>query len=135
MKGVIPIAKTAAHLTLDELAVYKRHALAHVAREHRSIELRRQRAFELVRQAADLLRYQFGATRVVVFGSLLDPDRFTAHSDVDIAAWGIPTDETFRAIGEVLDLGHSHGFELNLVDVNACHAALRESICATGVEV
>lgn len=90
-------------------------------------------AWELARKAAKVLRGQYHAKRVVVFGSLLSESRFTAWSDVDIAAWGIPADQTFRAIGTVMDLDSS--FEINLVDVNTCTPSLLQVIEQEGVDV
>jgi hypothetical protein len=50
---------------------------------------RRTRAWEVARAAGDLLQERFHASRVWVFGSLLQDDLFHDHSDVDIAAWGV----------------------------------------------
>lgn len=67
------------------------------------------------------------------FGSLLHESRFTEWSDVDIAAWGIAPDQTFRAIGTVMDLDSS--FEINLVDVNTCTPSLLRAIEEEGVDL
>jgi uncharacterized protein len=67
------------------------------------------------------------------FGSLLHEVRFTPWSDIDIAAWGIPADQTFRAIGAVLDLDSS--FAINLVDVNTCSPTLLKAIEKEAVEL
>ena len=64
---------------------------------------RKKRAWELADLAAILLKTQFNATKVVVFGSLVRQDCFTLWSDVDIAAWGISSNDTFRAMGAVRD--------------------------------
>ncbi len=48
---------------------------------------------------------------------------FTPWSDVDIAAWGIRPEDTFRAIGAVLDVDSE--IEVNL---GACRASVREVI-------
>ncbi len=90
-------------------------------------------AWELARQAARLLKAQFGATRVVVFGSLVHEGCFTSWSDVDIAAWGIAPEDTFRAIGAAMDLGGD--IEVNLVDMGACRPSLRVVIEQEGVEL
>lgn len=83
--------------------------------------------------AARVLREQYNANRVVVFGSLLHESRFTPWSDVDIAAWGIPPEQTFRAIGAIMDLDSS--LEVNLVDVNTCTPSLLEAIEQESVEL
>lgn len=94
---------------------------------------RLERAWALARKAAGILRERYHVTRVAAFGSMLYEARFTEWSDVDIAAWGIAPDQTFRAIGTVMDLDAS--IEINLVDVNTCTASLRESIEADAVDL
>lgn len=62
------------------------------------------RAWKVANAAAALLRTRYGATRVVVFGSLAQPDRFHARSDVDLAAWGIDERLYLRAVADVTAL-------------------------------
>ncbi|MGB9887222.1 MAG: nucleotidyltransferase family protein [Moorellales bacterium] len=117
----------------EELALYRATARIRQAREQERLDRRRERAWEAARRAAALLKGQFGATRVVVFGSLLRPEAFTLWSDVDLAAWGLRPEDTFKAIGAVLDLDDE--IEINLVDMGACRASLRAVIEREGVEV
>lgn len=91
------------------------------------------KAWELARKAAKVLREQYHAGRVAVFGSLLHETCFTEWSDLDIAAWGIPADQTFRAIGTVMDLDPS--FPINLVDVNTCSPSLLKAIEQEAVDL
>ncbi len=92
-----------------------------------------ERAWCLARQAAEVLRRDFGATRVVVFGSLLRPGAFGLLSDVDIAVWGIQPQDTFRAMNAVADLDEE--IEVNLVDVRTCHASILQVIESEGVDI
>jgi predicted nucleotidyltransferase len=101
--------------------------------QQRAVTERRQRAWDLARQAARLLRERYAAQRVVAFGSLVHEGRFTAHSDVDLAVWGIPWPDYLHALGEMLDLDSR--IEINLVDVASCHPALRTVIEREGVEL
>ena len=79
-----------------------------------------------------MLKEKFGATRVVVFGSLVHEGCFTRWSDVDIATWGIRPENTFRAIGAVMDVDAD--IEINLVDVATCRPELLATIEREGVE-
>jgi len=124
---------TASEITPEEMAVYRATARRRWERERQALARRRERAWALARQAASLLKEQFGATRVVVFGSLVHKDCFTLWSDVDIAAWGIAPEDTFRAIGAVMDLGGD--IEINLVDMGACRPSIRAVIEREGVEL
>jgi len=80
-----------------------------------------------------MLREQFHVTRLVVFGSLVHEGCFTRWSDVDIAAWGIPPEDTFRAVGVVMDT--SDEFVINLVDMNIARPSLLGVIEQEGVEI
>ena len=83
--------------------------------------------------AGDLLRRRFGATRVVVFGSLAHREWFTLWSDIDLAAWGIPPDSFYRAVAVVTGL--STEFEVELVAPEDCQPTLRRAIEQEGVEI
>ena len=124
---------TAIKLTPEEIDVYRAAARRRRERERRELAQREKSAWELARRAATILRVQFGATRVMAFGSLVHEGCFTPWSDVDIAAWGIPIEDTYQAIGVVMDM--SGEIEVNLVDVGACSPSLRSTIECEGVEL
>ncbi len=115
----------------EEMAQYKRTARLRLREERAEQAQRRERAWQLARQAAELLRENFGVERVVLFGSLIQEGRFTRWSDVDLAAWGLTTANWLRAIGAVQDL--SDEIELNLVDVETCSPELLAAIEQDGV--
>lgn len=117
----------------EDLAVYRRSAERLREQDHAAELARREEAWRLARDAADLLKERFQATRVAAFGSLVARVSFTPWSDVDIAAWGIAPADTFRAIGAVMDLSSSP--MVNLVDVNTCTPSLLAVIEQDGVEL
>jgi predicted nucleotidyltransferase len=125
------VMTTARELTPEEVAAYRAAARRRGEQEQRELALREKRAWALARRAATLLREEFEAERVVVFGSLVHTSCFTPWSDVDIAAWGIDPQDTFRAIGIVMDMDAD--IELNLVDVGTCSLSLRTTIEREGV--
>lgn len=124
---------TALTLTPEEVATYRRAARRRHEQELRELALREKRAWALARRAANLLREQFGADQVVVFGSLVHGGCFTPWSDVDIAAWGIHPQDTFRAIGRVMDMDAE--IELNLLDAGTCSTSLLATIEREGVDL
>lgn len=75
---------------------------------------RQQQGLTVARKAAQILKQDFGAERVVLFGSLLNWERMTWHSDIDLAVWGLPESDYFKA-GAVIERGH--GFPIDLVEV------------------
>lgn len=64
------------------------------------IALLKQQAWENVKQIATILKQNFGANRVFVYGSLLK-EGFSADSDIDIAVMGIPEEQFFEALAAV----------------------------------
>ena len=125
------MGKTAA--VVDPLEGYRKTAERRRRERELQVRHRRVRAWEAARKAARLLKDEFGATRVVLFGSLAQLERFTPWSDVDLAAWGLQPEDTFRAVAAVL--GVDPEIEVNLVDVNSCSPALREAIEREGIEL
>lgn len=117
----------------EEMAVYREGAWRRRQAEMKALAAKEERAWELARQAATALRQQFPVERVVVFGSLVHPGCFTPWSDVDIAAWGLRPEDTFRAIGVAMDIDTE--IAINLVDVNACRASILRVIEEEGVPV
>jgi predicted nucleotidyltransferase len=124
---------TASELTPQQAAAYRTAARHRWQGEQQELKQCQARAWELVRCAADLLKTRFGASRVVVFGSLVRENCFTPWSDVDIAAWGIPPRDIFRAIGALLELDPT--IAVNLAPAESCRPALLTAIAQEGVEL
>ena len=124
-------AVTTMHPSPAAMAVYRATAQRRAAEASRTLALRRERAREVAQQAAVLLKDQFGATQVAVFGSTVHGHWFSATSDIDIAASGLASDEYFTAVARLQDL--SPEFKVDLVALEHCKAELRESIAREGV--
>lgn len=88
-------------------------------------------ALELARRAADLLKREFGAKRVVVYGSTAHGRWFHGDSDIDLMAEGIPAELYWRAWNAVDALDPK--FEVNLVDWEDATPALRAAIERDGI--
>ena len=123
------MARTALDLTPAELQVYR------PVREpdEQQVIARWERALKIAHVAAGLLREEFGATRVVGFGSVAHRAWFTPQSDIDVAAWDIPADQFYRAVAAVTGL--SSEFAVDLVDPQGCRPAIRLRIEREGMEL
>ncbi len=121
------------NITFDQRQRYRNNIKIRRQKNHPERESRRQQGWESARQAAQLLQREFQVERVLVFGSLLHPDRFTQWSDVDLAAWGLTSDNWLQAILTVYEL--STDIELNLVDVRTCSPEFVETIEREGVDL
>jgi predicted nucleotidyltransferase len=123
------MAKTALALTREEWRAYRPGTKA----KRDQFTERWERAREAAHVAAQLLRQELGATRVVAFGSLVHPVWFTPWSDIDLAAWGIPPEMFYRAVASVTGL--SPEFEIDLVAPEDCRPALRQVIEREGMDL
>lgn len=129
------MAQTALDLSPQQWQSYRpgRPAEARDTGQTRRTERRRQQAWRFARQAAKLLRDEYGAHKVVVFGSLVHDDWFTPWSDIDLAAWGIPPERFYGAVAAVTGL--SPVFQIDLVDPDACRSSLRAIVEREGIEL
>ena len=94
---------------------------------------RREKALKVAKEAATLLRQKFGAQKIVFFGSLTNEDAFSAWSDIDLAAWGIPPEKFYSAVAAITGL--SPLFKIDLVEPDNCREAIKEVIYRKGVEI
>ena len=117
---------TVSEISQDDMAAYQAAARRRQERERQALAVREERTWMLAKQATVLLREQFYVSRVVMFGSLTHPGRFTPWSDVDLAAWGLRPGNSLKAIRMVMDLDTD--IALNLVDVSICKAHILEVI-------
>jgi len=129
------MAKSARELTREELRSYRPWGNLERYQKDTKVLIRRQRAWETARVAAGLLKTDYGATRVIAFGSLVHATRFTPWSDVDLAAWGIVPALYYRAAGAALDLGLEIGIRIHVVDPKDCSPEFLEGIDQEGVEL
>ncbi len=107
-------------------AIRRRKAVARA-----DLEKRRCMANQVASQVAELLRSEFKAEKIYLFGSLSRSDGFTLWSDIDIAVNGIPPARFFEAVGMVI--GISADFKIDLIDLDACPFAMRETIEKDGI--
>ena len=129
------MAQTALDLSPEQWRSYRPGHLigAGNAGQTKRLQRRRRQAWRVARQAAVLLRNQYDADKVVVFGSLVRDDWFTPWSDIDLAAWGISPDRFYNAVAAVSGL--SPLFRIELVDPAACRPGLRQTLDREGVEL
>ncbi len=89
-------------------------------------------AINVAREIANGLKEKFNAKKVVLFGSLATME-FIEGSDIDIAVWGIPYDNFFKAVA--FAAGSSKRFKVDLVDIQDASDSLLDSIKRDGIEI
>lgn len=94
---------------------------------------RYEAAWKIAKKAATVLKNNYGARRVMVFGSLTDRSAFTCWSDIDLAVWGVPDNRFYAAVGVVTGL--TADFKIDLVDAMDCRESLSKAIEIEGIEI
>ena len=110
------MARTAKEISTHELSSYRPWATMEHYREDPEVSGRREGAWKLARVAAEMLKGRYGATRVVVFGSLASKTGFTPWSDIDLAVWGIAPEDYYLAAGAAMDMGLEEGTRVDVID-------------------
>lgn len=128
------MAKTALSLTKEEIEAYRRAALPLKPDQMgKAVKARYNRAWQVARKAAQVLKTQFGVEKVMVFGSLLHPALFHGRSDVDLVVWGLVGREYYRAASVLLDIDPS--ISIDLIAFEDARPGLQEVILREGREL
>jgi predicted nucleotidyltransferase len=127
------MTKTAVSLTPKDIEAYRRSALQGKPKRQEAVKARQSRAWQVAREAAMILKKQFGAQKVMVFGSLLHPALFHRQSDVDLVVWGLVGREYFRAASVLLDIDPS--INIDLVAFEDARPGLQEVVLKEGQEL
>jgi len=119
--------------TAPAITVYQRAARDREERRQRALAERLRRAETVARSAAQVLKEQFGATAVILFGSVAHGMGFHADSDIDLAAAGIAPADFWRAWAalDAIDLS----FEINLIAVEEATALLKTILETEGLKL
>lgn len=118
-------------LTEEELAAYRATCARREAAERRRQQARRAAGRQAARCAATLLREQFGAERVVLFGSLARTEDLGPRSDIDLAVAGISAEDYYQAVARVQRVAEERS--IDLVRLENCAPSLRERIDEEGI--
>ena len=117
--------------TSAEMDVYAATARTRAQARLERLIARRQRGLALAQRAALLLKEEFGARRVAVFGSVLRPRLFHERSDVDLAVWGLDEHYYLRALAALLDLEPE--ISVDLVEAEQARPELTQVIERDGI--
>lgn len=79
-------------------------------------------------RAVEILK-EYGATRVLLFGSLAS-GQFTSRSDIDLAVEGVPADKLTRVFA---DLMMALDFSVDLKPLEEVDPSFREVVLAKGI--
>lgn len=106
-----------ASLDVQKMSLYRQSAKKRAARKAHGLKLRHQWALSIAKQAAEILKGEFQAQKVVVFGSMVDWQNTHANSDLDLAVWGMSEDVLYSAVGKLLTLDSRLKIDLVIAEV------------------
>ena len=111
---------TALDLSPEELKKYRPLDAIKKRRAKFSAEItsRRRRAMIAAHKAAKLLKTEFGASEVILFGSLAWRGSFSLYSDIDLAVRGIAPEKFFAASAAIERVDVN--FQIDLVNLETC---------------
>ncbi|MCD6334986.1 MAG: nucleotidyltransferase domain-containing protein [Candidatus Latescibacteria bacterium] len=96
-------------------------------------EKARKKRWQLARREAEALAKKlgkrYGADKVVLFGSVLDGNRFHEGSDIDLAVRGLRPERFFAAWSK---LEEASPFRVDLVTLESCRTSLKARILTKG---
>ncbi|MCM1984761.1 nucleotidyltransferase family protein [Lyngbya confervoides] len=119
-------------LSHTELAQYRATAQRRQT-AHAQQQVQRQRqGWQVARQAARVLKQEFGVQQVWLFGSMLEARRVRLELDIDLAVAGLADDRYLEAVAQLLDLS---AFAVDVVQMEHAKPRLREVIEQQGVEL
>jgi uncharacterized protein len=125
---------TALELSRKELMPYVKALRRHKHPEPTAEQIfQREELIRRARKAAQILKEKYGATRVVLFGSLAHQEWFHSSTDVDIAVDGLVDGDYWKAWGDVEEL--FPGYRLDFVDWGMASESLQRTIDEEGVEL
>ena len=90
---------------------------------------RAQKAWESLPKLVRILSANYGAERVILFGSLAR-EEFRINSDIDLAVSGMPAENYFKALGHLL---MESPYSCDLVAIEDAPDLLRQRIKEDGV--
>ena len=128
---------TVLDLTSEERQHYVAALRARMTRQSKPLSAAdrkvREDLLSVVSQVASQIKLRFGATRVVLFGSLAHEAWFWPESDVDLAVEGLDSTsywEAWRLAEQII-----HGRNVDMVEIESARPALKRAIERYGVEL
>ncbi|MGD1906735.1 MAG: nucleotidyltransferase family protein [Leptolyngbyaceae cyanobacterium] len=118
-------------ITPDKMAAYRASARQRRQQKYDRLQARYRRGRAIALQAATLLKQDFQVEKVVLFGSMVSGDRVHERSDVDLAVWGLNSQDLYKAVGRLLALAPD--IPIDVVPIEAATPRLQAAIQQTGV--
>lgn len=114
-----------------KMAAYATYWRGRHDQEEKRCQIAAEQATAEARNIAALLRDCYGATRVILFGSLARGG-FSLESDIDLAVVGLAKSDFYTALADANDCTNRW---VDLKPLEAVHAHFRSRIMETGIDL
>lgn len=96
--------------------------------------IRRRQARRAASRVARLLRESYGASRVVLFGSMArEEGALGPRSDIDLAVWGFSGGSYYEAVARAQE--EASPFKVDLIRMERSSPSMQASVRREGVEI
>lgn len=95
------------------------------------LKTRHQAGLKQAKALADILKAEFGATKVALFGSMLSVNDIHLGSDIDLAVWDLPYEEYIAALTALMTSAKE--FDVDLVRIEEAPPSLKTYILRDGL--
>lgn len=109
---------------------YVAHRQRQQAEMRSRLKARHQLGIQIAQKLAATLKAEFGATKVVLFGSMLTARSVNLRSDIDLAVWDLPIKDYFCALSRLAS--QAEKFDVDLVRIKEAPDSLRDYILKEG---
>ena len=97
----------------------------------KALEERRQMALERASEYGKMLCEQYGAKRVMLVGSALQPERFNEQSDIDLVVFEMPKENFFFAVTACMN----EDIDVDLVPFEDANEFMKKAVKESGKKV
>ncbi|MEL7072033.1 MAG: nucleotidyltransferase domain-containing protein [Cyanobacteria bacterium J06581_3] len=117
--------------TPEKYQAYAAYWQQRKAEKRSRLKQRHQAGLATARDLADILKKDFGATKVALFGSMLSINNIRMRSDIDLAVWDLPSLKYISALTRLMNCSGS--FDVDLVRIEEAPPSLRKCILDEGL--
>ena len=100
----------------EKMTAYRKSAKKRWLKQLQEKEEWKENAIKLANQLAAILKKDYNAKQVVLFGSLARDDVFDSRSDVDLAVWGLEDSIYYRVLSRLMDINPEIKIDLVMVE-------------------
>ena len=112
-----------------EIETYIKHWKRRLDSMEKARLLRFEKALDDAAKIARYLRERYGCREICLIGSVLEKDRFSEKSDIDMVVKGLPKDRYFYILAEIRDISD---FAIDIIPYEDANELIRDTVKKKG---